>query len=194
MNCRDANISLQLAEDGEVSREERAALDAHLGECLDCRRMAAWLEVVEETYPPAPILDDDFANDVLRCLSPGVAVANEDMSEGPVATVPVKPAGWFRSIGTLLTRGARRQSASRKGPGWSRRAAGALWAMLSRGARRQSASRKGSGWSSRLVDAMPGGFRAVGPAMAPALVAPAYATGWIRITGGNLRDRARWGR
>lgn len=198
MNCRDASISLQLAEDGEVTRDEREALVAHLEACLDCRRLAAWLEVVSESYPAAPLLDDDFANDVLRCLSPG---ADKVIEEAPVRVSSsktrqstVKQASWLRRIGALVFRGAGRQTAPKKGPGWSRRAAGAAWTMVSRRRSPKALPAPEPSWSAGMADSLLFGFRSIGPAMAPAMAGPSYATGWLRGAGSNLRRRTRSGR
>jgi anti-sigma factor RsiW len=50
MNCRDFEILLQLAVDGEVTPEERLTLELHLDSCLACRRKEAWIELLDKHF------------------------------------------------------------------------------------------------------------------------------------------------
>ncbi len=53
MNCERAELLLQLAEDGELTDAEGEALESHLEGCVECRRMEAWLEVLDENFESA---------------------------------------------------------------------------------------------------------------------------------------------
>jgi Putative zinc-finger len=53
MNCRDAELLLQLAADNELTEDEHVALEMHLTDCVACRRKEAWLELLDEHFEPA---------------------------------------------------------------------------------------------------------------------------------------------
>ena len=53
MRCSQAEVLLQLAADGELTRDEANALERHLDDCVSCRRKEAWFELLEEELEPA---------------------------------------------------------------------------------------------------------------------------------------------
>jgi hypothetical protein len=169
MNCREASISLQLAEDGEIASGEREALLIHLSECLACRRMAAWLDALRESYPLAETVDDDFADQVVRRIRrENLGAAREPDSEAEL--LPEK-----------------------RPPKRNRRWLGRIWSLLSGRRRKQRGQEEGPGWPSRVAGSMTIGLKSLRPAMAPAVAGQTYATGWLRIAGSNLRAMARLG-
>ncbi len=74
MKCTDFEILLQLAADGEILETERSALEAHLDDCVACRRKEAWLELLDEQFAVAlsPSIQDSsaIADAVVDALAP----------------------------------------------------------------------------------------------------------------------------
>lgn len=166
MNCQDANISLQLALDGEITPEEQEGLDAHLSECLACRRMDAWLDELRSDYLAVDALDAGFADDVIAAMMPQAVVAHDDApahgtteSISPVSPKPVKKT-WLRRLWGVARfgMGRKKRPAVEKPVTWKRSAAGSVvW-----------------------------GLRSMRPGLQPAVTAPSLATGWMRMAGNSL--------
>jgi len=67
MKCKAARILISAAADGEISKIEEIALDAHLTECVECRRERSSVNTLRrrltvwEAQEPAESLADSFA-------------------------------------------------------------------------------------------------------------------------------------
>jgi len=74
MKCGEVEILLQLAADGEITSEERAIIEAHLDDCVVCRRKEAWLDFLAEHLPNAlgSALPNrqELADDIIEQLLP----------------------------------------------------------------------------------------------------------------------------
>ncbi len=162
MNCQDANVSLQLALDGEITAAEREALEAHLSECLPCRRMEAWLDELQSSYPAVGSLDAGFAEEVIAAMR-GEAVP------ATAAARTVSPDG-----APVLKRAKK---------SWLRR----LWGVARFGLRRKRpAAPKPVRWTTTAAGSMAFGVRSIRPGLQPAVAGPSLATGWIRIAGSSV--------
>ena len=210
MDCHKASISMQLAEDGEIAKEELKALDSHLSSCLVCRRVSAWLNALEENYPAPNTLDDDFADAVMKQLkgerSDEIRHAHPEI-ETATAIAKSKPERkhpWLGRIWSLVTRPRQRKVKLEKRPAWFSRVAHSMWSLITRRRRKPVAPEKRPEPSNaadlRLLTGLriymrygsfTFGLKSVGPALAPAVAGPSYATGWLRIAGSGLRGKAR---
>ena len=209
MDCREASIFMQLAEDGETVKEELSALDSHLSTCLACRRMSAWLKALQENYPAQDPVGSDFADAVVRQLTQELAyetVHADTEIESQVATPkPRKTNRLLGRIWSLVTRGGRKRAKPEKRTGWSWKGAdsrpltrlgshlllGSLWSLVAGRRRKRVTPEKTPGWSSNAAGSMAFGFKSLRPALAPAVAGQSYATGWLRIAGSNLREKTR---
>jgi anti-sigma factor RsiW len=168
MNCQDANLSLQLALDGEITPAEHERLDRHLSTCLPCRRMEAWLDEIKGGYATVEALDGNFADDVVQALRQG-----EWLAAGP----------------PLMDRELRRETVPAKPKrSWLRR----LWGMARFGfRRRRPVEEKPARWTSSAAGSMVFGFKTIRPGVQPAVAGSSMATFWLRGAGLGLRAPAR---
>ncbi|MDJ0766082.1 MAG: zf-HC2 domain-containing protein [Myxococcota bacterium] len=89
MKCRQSEILLQLAADGELTEAEQIALNAHLSQCVACRRKEAWLELVAEAFQPvqadATTGEPSLADQVVAALG-----QTSHQPDSKPSTVPAK--------------------------------------------------------------------------------------------------------
>ena len=207
MDCREASVFMQLAEDGEIANEERAALDGHLSGCLSCRRVGAWLEALEGSYPTLDPIGEDFADAVVMQLrgelSEEIGRTDDEIERSLASPRLEKKRLWLGRIWSLVVRRERSRIELKKRTGrpwkWvSLRPLLGLGSYLGRSlfarGRKEVGPEKRPGWSSSVADSMTYGWRSLGPALSPVVAGPSYATGWIRVAGGNLRDKSRFKR
>jgi anti-sigma factor RsiW len=158
MNCRDATLLLQLAEDGETAEFERSELDAHLSDCLSCRRMNAWLDELSSSYPRVGSLDQDIVEAAILALSREVVQASDEQAQSVVM---------------------KREEKESK-PSWLRR----IWtAYRSRRKKKQRKAEEPMGWKTNAAGSLVFGVSTLKPALQPAVVGPSLATNWLRVVG-----------
>jgi hypothetical protein len=163
MNCRDATLLLQLAEDGEITEFEHSELDAHLSDCLSCRRMSAWLDELSSSYPSVGGLDGDVVEAAMEALTQGVGGASEKRARSVVLVKEERTLG--------------------RKPSWARR----IWSLYrSRRKRKQRQAEAPTGWKTNAAGSLIFGVSTLKPALQPAVVGPALATSWLRVAGGGL--------
>jgi anti-sigma factor RsiW len=168
MNCRDANLLLQLAEDGEITDSEHSELDAHLSDCLSCRRMNAWLDELSSGYPRVEALDCDVVEAAMLELSRAVVRTSDD-----------------RAQIVVLKREEKKSKRS-----WL----GRIWTMYrSRRKRMQEKSEEPTGWKTNAAGSLVFGVSTIKPVLQPAVVGPSLATGWLRAAGSLGMSRRRAG-
>ncbi len=175
MNCRDVEILLQLAADGEVTGEEQSALEAHLAECVECRRKEAWLE----------LLDEQFAVAVSPSIEGGSALADAVVDA-------LGTARSAREAAVLITSSQRKRPAPKprtRKKGLFSRVVSSLWSRRQRKREKEKAKQakeqEGSGWFDASVSALQPaptsleGFRAAKQGVSSAVSGPVRAIKWV---------------
>ncbi len=169
MTCRDVEILLQLAADGEITDEERFTLNAHLDDCVACRRKEAWLELLDEQFPAA--------------LSSGLE------QSGELADAVVEALGTPRSVRTLASVESSSVSRSTAKParkkGLFSRVVASLWSRRKRKLAKAKRAQEREGWIDASVSALQRtptsleGFRAARQGVSSAVSGPMRALKWV---------------
>lgn len=178
MKCREAELLLQLSIDGEITGNERALLEAHLDDCVVCRRREAWLDFIEEQLAdvlgPSVPDSEQLADEVLNA----VLLKKERQDKLPVVSDSEEKKG----------RTANHRKRKRK---MLTQLARALWKRTGRKKAKQEVKRESvrGGWLDASVSALQPrpvsleGFRAVRQGMSAAVRGPASA---LKLVAGAL--------
>lgn len=177
MNCRDFEILLQLAADGEITRPEQGFLEEHLDVCVACRRKEAWLQLLEEQFVVAvsPSLEEssllaDAVVEALRAPQSGQAMAFGEMSSPGTRTS--KPRGRKKRLFSRFVSAV-----------WSRRKH-----KRERAKAKLAREQDGSDWldaSTRALQLAPtsmDGFRAAKQGVSSAVSGPVQGLKWVAGT------------